>query len=195
MKGKSKMLARVHCCCRNRKSAKALILLAVFCLSVFAVSWAGSDGPKLPKAPPESEKDTLSSAEPQEDSLSYFDSLLVIHFHPTVQCSCCINVGIFSKRSLEEYYAKPYKDGSIVFKEYDIDEDTLTAKKYQIFWSALGFEKFHKGKTEFKEIESVWEFCEKEKKFLPAFKNELDGFIRGTRDDEPKSKSESKEGK
>ena len=172
-----------------------MILGALFCLSVLAASAAGSDGPKLLEAPAEPAKDTLAPAAHQEDSLSNFDSLLVIHFHPTVQCSCCINVGIFSKRSLEEYHAKPYKDGSIVFKEYDIDEDTSTAKKYQIFWSALGFEKCSKGTTEFKEIESVWEFCEQEKKFLPTFKKELGQFIRESRDDEPKSKSESKKGK
>ena len=164
-------------------------------MSVFAVNSAGSDGPELPKASAESVKDTLSSAEHQEDSLSYFDSLLVIHFHPTVQCSCCINVGSFSKKSLEKYYAKPYKNGRIVFKEYDIDEDTLTAKRYQIYWSALGFEKFLKGKTEFKEIESVWEFCEQEKKFLPIFKKELDQFIGESRDDEPESKVQSKNGR
>jgi hypothetical protein len=189
------MLARVHCCCGNRKSAKALILLAFFCLSVFAVNSAGSDGPELPKAPAESVKDTVSFAGQKEDSLSYFDSLLVIHFHPTVQCSCCINVGIFSKRSLEEYYAKPYKDRRIIFKEYDTDEDTVTAKTYKIFWSALGFEKLSKGKSLFKEIESVWEFCEQEKKFLPTFKKELDQFMSQSSERKARDKTQSEEGK
>jgi hypothetical protein len=165
------------------------------CATLFAASAAGSDGPKFPEAPAEPAKDTLSSAEHQEDTLSHFDSLLVIHFHPTVQCSCCINVGSFSKKSLEKYYAKPYKNRRIVFKEYDIDEDTLTAKRYQIYWSALGFEKSLKGKTEFKEIESVWEFCEQEKKFLPTFKKELDQFMKESINDKPPSKAQSKEGK
>jgi hypothetical protein len=56
----------------------------------------------------------------------------------------------------------------------------LTAKKYKIFWSALGFKKLLKEKEEFKEIESVWEFCEEEEKFLPNFKKELDEFISGS---------------
>jgi len=29
------------------------------------------------------------------------DSLMIIHFHPTVQCSCCINVGSFARKGLE----------------------------------------------------------------------------------------------
>jgi hypothetical protein len=131
----------------------------------------------------------------QSKFLSKIDSVLVIHFHPTVQCSCCINVGGFSKKSLEKYYAKPYKDGQIIFREYDIDEDTSAAKRYQIFWSALGFEKLSDGKNEFKEIESVWEFCEEEKKFLPNFKKELDQFIRESGKSEPQPKTQSKEDK
>jgi hypothetical protein len=127
--------------------------------------------------------------------LSKIDSVLVIHFHPTVQCSCCINVGGFSKKSLEEYYAKPCEDGHIIFKEYDVDEDTSTAKRYKIFWSALGFEKFSEGKNEFKEVESVWEFCEEEKKFLPNFKKELDQFMRQSTRDDPQTKTQSKESK
>ena len=189
------MYARLFRCRGNRKSNKALILGALFCLSVLAASAAGSEGPKLLEAPAEPAKDTLAPAAHQEDSLSYFDSLLVIHFHPTVQCSCCINVGIFSKTSLEKYFAREYKAGQIVFKEYDIDEDTLTAKRYQIFWSALGFEKCSKGTTEFKEIESVWEFCEQEKKFLPNFKKELDLFMSQSSERKAKGKTESKEGK
>lgn len=121
--------------------------------------------------------------------LSKNDTLFVIHFHPTVQCSCCINVGNFSKKALEKYYAKPYKDGRIVFKECNIEQDSLTAKKYKIFGSALGLKKLLKGKEEFKEIESVWEFCEDEAKFLPTFKKELDEFINSRKKEEGKGKS------
>jgi hypothetical protein len=112
-----------------------------------------------------------------------FDSLLIIHFHPTAQCSCCINVGNFSKKGLEKFYSKPYKDRRIIFKECNIDEDSSTAKKYKIFGSALGFKKLFKGKEEFKEIESVWEFCEEEQKFLINFQKELNDFITPKKDE------------
>ena len=124
-----------------------------------------------------------------------FDSIVVFHFHPTAQCSCCINVGNFSKKGLEKFYAKPYKDGRIVFRECNIDEDSLTAKKYQIFWSALGFTKLSKGKNEFKEIESVWEFCEDEVKFLPTFKKELDEFMGGSKEEKPQTKAQDEKAK
>jgi|GEM_PF-1101848 len=189
------MVARLFCRRESKKSYKALTFVALLCLTLFAAIASGSDGPKPPKASAEAAKDTLASAGHREDSLSYFDSLLVIHFHPTVQCSCCINVGIFSKKGLEKYFAREYKAGQIVFKEYDIDEDTLTAKKYQIFWSALGFEKFSKGKSLFREIESVWEFCEQEKKFLPDFKKELVRFISQSPEEKAKEKPPSEEGK
>jgi hypothetical protein len=136
---------------------------------------------------------TLSSERSNDvKTLATFDSLIIIHFHPTVQCSCCINVGNFAKKGLEKYYAKPYKEGRIIFKECNSEEDSLTAKKYKIFQSALGFRKIFKGKEEFKEIESVWEFCEDEAKFLPNFKKELDDFIGALKKEkrQPKTQNE-----
>ena len=117
-----------------------------------------------------------------------FDSLLVIHFHPTAQCSCCINVGNFSKKGLEKFYSKPYKEKRIIFREYDIDKDSLIAKRYKIFWSALGFERFSGKEKEFKEIESVWKFCEDKEKFLLNFTKELNAFIL----EDEKSKTQHK---
>jgi hypothetical protein len=127
----------------------------------------------------ETNLDSLSQMTPQAD----FDSILVIHFHPTIQCSCCINVGNFSQKGLKEYYSEPDKKWQFLFREINIEEDTLTAKKYQIFWSALGFEGISKGETVFKEIESVWEFCEDEKRFLEVFKKDLDGFLNNPKVD------------
>jgi len=125
--------------------------------------------------------------------LSKIDTLFVIHFHPTVQCSCCINVGSFARKGLEKFYAKPYNDSLIIFNEYDIDEDSTTAKRYNIFWSALGFEKFRGGEKEFKEIESVWEFCEEKEKFLLNFKREINGFIVGSENSESEDQNRKKD--
>ncbi|MGB8657189.1 MAG: nitrophenyl compound nitroreductase subunit ArsF family protein [Candidatus Zixiibacteriota bacterium] len=147
-----------------------------------------SQGRVLQKATSQGSASGLDSAK----SLLTNDTMFIIHFHPTVQCSCCINVGNFSKKALEKYYTKPYKDGRIVFSECNIDEDSLTAKKYQIFGSALGFKKLIKGKEEFKEVESVWEFCEDEGKFLPNFKRELDEFAGGSPKEKPQTKAQDK---
>jgi len=147
------------------------VSFAILLLSQFVLSSEEDDSIKA--SVPLAEK-TTEAVKP----LSTKDTVFVIHFHPTVQCSCCINVGNFSKKGLEKFYAKPYKEGRIVFKECNIDEDSLTAKRYRIFSSALGFRKAFQGKEKFKEIESVWEFCEDEDKFLPDFKTELDRFLR-----------------
>ena len=126
------------------------------------------------------------------ESVSIKDTLFVIHFHPTIQCSCCINVGNFSKKSLERYYAKSYQNGSIVFKECNIDEDSLTVKRYGIFSSALGFKRTYQGKEKYREIESVWEYCEDENKFLPNFKIELDQFLQEDKKGEDSTTTKNK---
>jgi len=103
--------------------------------------------------------------------------------------------GKLTQKGLEKYYVKPYKEKRIIFKECNIDQDSLTVQKYKIFWSALGFEKFSPKKNEFKEIESVWEFCEEEKKFLLNFKKELDQFMGASKKDKPRTNTQSKESK
>jgi hypothetical protein len=159
------------------KLNKILTYLFVFCVSILGVTLSRADEQKSTKTPTSTKQDTTSHALNRAKQLADIDSLFVIHFHPEVQCSCCIKVGIYAKEGLEKFYAKPYKDGRIVFKEYNIDEDSSTAKRYKIFWSALGFEKFSKEKSEFKEIESVWEFCEDKEKFLPHFRKKLEEFM------------------
>lgn len=153
----------------------------IVCIFIFLLIYSSSNSQNIKSTPSSAQKkiDNLSKEVADSTLGSNFDSLLVIHFHPTAQCSCCINVGNFSRKGLESFYPKPYKDGRIIFKECNIDEDSITARKYKIFGSALGFKKMYKGKEEFKEIESVWEFCEDEEKFLINFREELDRFIRG----------------
>jgi hypothetical protein len=159
---------------------KSILFLIIFFLTFCSFSGAEVLQKKNPQE--SSEKIDISKY------LSKSDTLFVIHFHPTVQCSCCIDVGSFSKKGLEKFYTKPYKEGRIVFQECNFEEDSVTAKKYKIFWSSLCFQKSSKGKDEFKEIEWVWQFCEDEKKFLVNFKKELDAFLLG----EKKSKSQTK---
>lgn len=159
----------------------AAICLCFLCLFALGADSDTGEKKNLKPIATAAEKDTsLHSA---GDSLQGFDSLYVIHFHPIVQCSCCINVGNFSRKGLEKYYSEAFKDGRIIFKECNTDEDSLAVRKYKVFGSALGFSKFPKGKEEFEEIESVWEFCEDEKKFLVCFRKELDRFLHGAKAD------------
>ncbi len=159
---------------------KRISSLSFVCVTVLLVLWTDNFSQSRKSTAPVPEKvDAPKTEAPSFD----FDSLLVIHFHPTAQCSCCINVGNFSKKGLVKFYPNLYKNRQIIFKECNIDEDSLTARKYKIFGSALGFKKIGKGKEEFSEIGSVWEFCEEEDKFLVNFRKELDSFIAGKKDE------------
>ena len=168
----------------NRFMSRFLTSLPLLLFFILGFSSGADDSTKITS--PMSGQKTITGKKLTAD-----DTVYVIHFHPTAQCSCCINVGNFSRKSLEKYYDKPYKDGRIIFRECNIDEDSLTAKKYQIFWSALGFMKLTKGENEFREIESVWEFCEDEKRFLPQFKAEMDKFLAKSRKDETSTETKT----
>ncbi|HEX9916428.1 MAG TPA: nitrophenyl compound nitroreductase subunit ArsF family protein [candidate division Zixibacteria bacterium] len=153
----------------------------VFCLVyvlVFLMMYTSGHSQNENRQTPLKKNVNDASKKVVDSTLSFnFDSLLVIHFHPTVQCSCCINAGSFAKEGLIKFYTKPYEDGHIIFKEYNIDKDSLIAKRYKIFWSALGFQKFSGKDNTFKEIESVWQFCEEKDKFLSNFQEQLETFI------------------
>ena len=177
------------------KSNKMLIPLLVFCVLILRASPSRASGKRSGEIPASPNQDTVASQSKETTPLADIDSLLVIHFYPEVRCSYCIKVGIYAKEGLERLYAEPYKDSCIIFREYNIDEDTSTAKRYKIFWSALGFEKFSGKRNEFKEIESVWEFCEDKEKFFLIFKKELDEFILGDEKNKPQPEStKQKEG-
>jgi hypothetical protein len=169
---------------------KVTIYLSFLFIFISCVSLAMADELKSQKISPAIDKDTTSNMKKKSNLLSNVDSLFVIHFHPTVQCSCCINVGNFAKKGLEKYYAKPYKEGRIVFRERNSEEDSLTVRKYHLLESALAFQKFSGENNEFKEIESVWEFCEDERKFLPTFKKELDEFMGRSKEEKPQTKAQ-----
>ncbi|MDH4221938.1 MAG: hypothetical protein OEV55_00195 [candidate division Zixibacteria bacterium] len=160
---------------------KKILLFSFFCTSILLLE--GGFG--------YTQKELNSKGKEAADStlILEYDSLLVIHFHPTAQCSCCINVGNFSKKGIEKFCPKLYKDRRIIFKECNTDEDSSVAQKYKIFGSALGFKKFLKGKEEFKEVESVWEFCEDEDKFLIDFQKELRSFVLGKKEGKSEKKS------
>jgi hypothetical protein len=180
-------------CFRRANLNKLYVLLILFSFFLMTVGSARSEGPKLPQTSLKLQRDTLSTVSHGGDLLSSCDSLLVIHFHPSVQCSCCINVGLFSRKALDRYYAKWCSSGHVLFRECNIDEDTLVAKRYNILDSALGFKKFIDKTEEFKEIESVWEFCEEhEDKFIQNFREELDRFLSLPGSDSSESSEEDK---
>jgi hypothetical protein len=141
--------------------------------SLCSISFSSSFGEKL-KRP--SQADSLQNKE-MAKSLSEIDTLLVIHFHNTVQCSCCINVGDFSKIALDKYFKEPYKKGKIILQECHLHEDSITAKRYKVFHSTLVFNKIIKKKDYFKEMEWVWDLCENKDKFVKKFQVELKNFI------------------
>jgi hypothetical protein len=159
----------------NMKLKNSSILFLLVFLG-FLINSVNSQTKKIEKG--DSSK-TTTALKPQ----STFDSILVIHFHPTVQCSCCINVGDFAKEGLKKDFTKLFESKKILYRKINFETDTLKAKKYHIVNSALVFDKFSHGKENFKEIFEVWELCEDKKGYLEYFKSELSSFLEPKREE------------
>ena len=155
--------------------ALSVILLLVINLLGFGALVGAHSGSGVDRESTIAESDT-SSADHGAD-FSIIDSMFVVHFHPDVQCSCCINVGEFANESLETHYADVLEAGKLSHKEYNIDDDSYSESNYEVSDAALAFEAFTDEGRTFEVIESVWDHCKDRDKFIANFQEELDSFV------------------
>jgi hypothetical protein len=156
----------------------SVIPFLIICLSGFDTDAGASGEASIGKEVALTESGTASIGARDTAAFSIVDSMFVIHFHPDIQCSCCINVGEFSNESLETRYSDVCKEGKLSYREYNVDDDSYLETSYEVSDAALAFEAFTVRGREFKVIESVWDHCEDRDRFMAKFQEELDNFVQ-----------------
>jgi thioredoxin-related protein len=91
--------------------------------------------------------DSKQNIAKETDSLNE-DRLEVFAFHGTRQCTTCKNMKSKTKASLEKFYQKELKDGSIVYQVIDVDDEKNyeLAEKFEASGTGLMINKVKKGK-------------------------------------------------
>lgn len=89
-----------------------------------------------------------------QENKSNKSKLLVYYFHSTHRCPTCNSIEENTKATLDKYFAKELKDGTIVFKSINVDEkeNEKIAKKYDAFGSALYFTTQNQGKEQTEDL-------------------------------------------
>jgi len=86
------------------------------------------------------------------------EKIEVLHFHATQQCMSCINIGKFTKATVEEKFPEEFKSGKITFREINIDlpENQKIAQDYKVSGSALYINAIKNGQDNKEEDTTVW---------------------------------------
>jgi hypothetical protein len=81
------------------------------------------------------------------------DRLEVYAFHGTRQCTTCKNMKSLTKSTLEKYFATELKEGTIVYRVVDVDEDANydLAEKFEASGTALMINRIKNGKENIKD--------------------------------------------
>jgi hypothetical protein len=74
--------------------------------------------------------------------------VLVYYFHGTNRCATCLAIEDNTQKTLQTYFAKEVKEGTVKFQSVNVDEEAniKLAEKYEASGSALFVTKVVKGK-------------------------------------------------
>ena len=89
-----------------------------------------------------------------QETQSIKPKLIIYYFHSTHRCPTCLSIEDNTKATLEKYFAKELKTGTIVFKSINVDdkENEKIAKKYDAFGSALHLTVIKDGKEQSEDL-------------------------------------------
>jgi hypothetical protein len=105
------------------------------------------------------------------------DRLEVYAFHGTRQCTTCKNMKSLTKSTLEKYFATELKEGAIVYRVVDVDEDANydLAEKFEASGTALMINRIKDGKENIEDwSDFAFEYANGE---IAAYEKELKRLI------------------
>lgn len=107
------------------------------------------------------------------------DKIEIVHFHGTQQCSSCIAVGKYAKKTIEENFPEEYESGKIVFKDIngELNENQLIVMKFKASGSSLFINSIIDGKDNIKEDTKVWSLVNSEEQYINYFKDKLNTLL------------------
>ncbi len=103
------------------------------------------------------------------------DSIEVVHFHGTQQCSSCIAVGKYALQTITSKFPEEYASGKISFKEINIDlpENNDIVTKYQAGGSSLFVNAMRGTTDDIVQDTTVWQLVNNEERYINYFEGKL----------------------
>jgi thioredoxin-related protein len=108
------------------------------------------------------------------------EKIEVFLFHNTQRCISCINIGKFTKQTIDNNFSEKINSGKIVFKEINIDlpENYQLAEKFKASGSSLFVNTIRNGKDYIEQDLKVWRLVGDEVKFESYFKEKIENILK-----------------
>ncbi len=108
------------------------------------------------------------------------EKIEVFLFHNTQRCISCINIGKFTKQTIDNNFSEELNLGKIVFREINIDfpENYQLAEKFQASGSSLFVNTIRNGNDYIEQDLKVWRLVGDEVKFESYFKEKIENILK-----------------
>jgi hypothetical protein len=109
------------------------------------------------------------------------DTLVVYYFHSTKRCANCLKIEAYTKGALDSNFASPLKDGLIVWRMINTDEDANKHYRddYQLYTKSVILSAVRGGKeVRWKNLDKVWDFLGDEAAFKKYISDEVIAFMK-----------------
>ena len=108
------------------------------------------------------------------------DKVEVFLFHNTQRCVSCINIGKYTKQTIDNNFSEELASGKIIFREINIDlpENYQLAEKFEAAGSSLYINTIRGDKDYIEQDLTVWRLVGDEIKFEKYLKDKIDNILK-----------------
>jgi len=136
------------------------------------------------KGPKQSEKATKPATRPviseQSPEKIASSQTVIYYFMTTYRCRSCNYIENTTRASIEQYFAEQIKNGSVVFKMLNIDEEQNKhfVNEYGLYTKSVVLSSVKDGKQlKWKNLDQVWNLIGQDESFKTYISSEIKSFI------------------
>ena len=110
--------------------------------------------------------------------------IVVYYFHTTFRCPTCYKIEQYTQESVEKYFDKEIKAGTISFMAVNVEREKNKhyVKDYQLFSKAVVISMIKEGKeVKFNNLTKIWEYVRDKEKFYEYIKTETTKYLEGVK--------------
>ncbi|GMU21372.1 MAG: hypothetical protein AMXMBFR13_14650 [Phycisphaerae bacterium] len=125
---------------------------------------------------------TASRSDGDAPAIARSPEVIVFYFHRTLRCPSCLQIEEWAKQATETYFAGELADGLVQWRAVNTEEagNEHFEKDYGLTAQSLVLARMSAGRrTEWKNLEDVWELLGDHARFTDYVRTELSSFLGG----------------
>jgi len=108
------------------------------------------------------------------------EKVIVYYMHATIRCVTCNSIETMAAKLVDTEFAEAKRDGKLVWREVDFQEDEDIAKRYDVVSSCIVVVQRRDGKdVAFKRLDGVWLLADKPQEFNAYVASAIREYVEG----------------